>query len=214
MRFHLLLFFWFLAGVVLVMPAAAQIGDDGGGSGYACVANGGAAPAVRGESMTAQGSDITVNCLGGIPTAEGALVPSADITITFNTQVTSRLLSADLSEALLIIDEPGTGITGPTNTQRLCSGEGGVCSITGTGSGVGTYDGSPGRPNMFLGTVTGNAVPFRSVPQDPPASGSQRIYRFTNIRLNAAALATPALPMAAVGSISSSLMSGPCPAAR
>ena len=72
-----------------------------------------------------------------------------------------------------------------TNTQLACNNPNGICSITGTGTGIGTYDGSQGRPNVFQGQLSQNGVTFFSVPVDPPSTGTARVLRMTNLRINA-----------------------------
>src|ERR1035437_2226040 len=67
---------------------------------------------LRGEGFTEQTGDIIINCVGGQPLAAGVNIPLVNITVFYNTTVTSRLLpiaaSNQTSEALLIIDEPNT----------------------------------------------------------------------------------------------------------
>jgi Divergent InlB B-repeat domain len=134
----------------------------------------------------------------------GAPVPTIDLTVFLNTSITSRLLPNGPSEVLLVVDEPGVG-PNTSSTILACAGPNGICAINGTGSGAGTYDGSPGRPNVFQGVVTGNSVTFPSVPFDPPAASSARILRITNIRVNAVPLSGgsgPAIPVIASLSVS------------
>jgi hypothetical protein len=168
-------------------------------------------------------------------------LPTANFTVSFGTNVTSRLLSfgfvtpsstfaANTSEALLLIDEPGSGLTvgpsGPTGTglgpagwgpgapQVLCSvvnsGGTGVnlpASLVGAGPGgcpeyaqqvggdwvMSSTSSVSGAPvvgaNMFSGVVSANQVTFFGVPVMAPASaGVARIFRITNVRINANAL--------------------------
>jgi hypothetical protein len=144
---------------------------------------------IRAEGMAERVGDIVLTCTGGTPAAAGAPVPTADVTIFLNTAVTSRLYPNGWSEALLIVDEPGSGIPGTSNTQLACSDPNGVCTIAGTGTGVGVYNGSAGRPNVFPGRVTRNTVTFPGIPIDPAGgTGNVRVLRITNIRANAAAL--------------------------
>ena len=72
----------------------------------------------------------------------------------------------------------------------------GVCSITsGTGTGVGVYDGSPGRPNIFRARQTGlNSVVLPGVPVDPPGVGKTRTFRVSNVLLNASGLGPLMVP--------------------
>jgi hypothetical protein len=94
---------------------------------------------------------------------------------------------------------PDNGASGP-----------GVCTIVSNGNSLQTYDGTGnvsgivacdgvgtdpaadsygcGRPNAFQGRMssTSNVVEFLGVPFDPPGPGGARIFRFTNIRADAA----------------------------
>src|ERR1700680_2645267 len=90
-----------------------------GSSAYAqtCQGNLGGPATVRGEGVTELMGDIVIQCTGGTPTAltnPATPVPQFNISILLSVNVTSRLLSSttNLSEALLTIDEPGTGIKG------------------------------------------------------------------------------------------------------
>ncbi|HVO99463.1 MAG TPA: hypothetical protein VMT15_15440 [Bryobacteraceae bacterium] len=121
----------------------------------------------------------------------GATVPQTNVTIFLNTNITSRLLSNPWTESLLLIDEPHTA-SNPSVPLTDCWNASapldlqGICTLTGTGTGKGTYDGSPGRPNVYQAKLTGsNQVTFFGVPIDPPGTTGQRIIRVTNVRANA-----------------------------
>ncbi|MGA2270935.1 MAG: hypothetical protein ABSH44_20895 [Bryobacteraceae bacterium] len=158
------------------------------------------------------------------------MIPIANITVSFGTNVTSRLLTyssisptlfnTNTSEALLMIDEPGSGLAqyynagqsattgwGPLASQVLCGTGGAPYSLVGAGSGgcteyvqqLGNQDwvaanvttGFTGATNqvganMFSGVVNSNQVTFFGIPIMPPASaGAARIFRMSNIRVNA-----------------------------
>ncbi len=154
-----------------------------------CYANAGVSTPARFESLSEFVGDFTANCAGGTPTASGSPIPAADIQVSLNTSLTSRLLSGTWSEALLLMDEPGP------QTQRICGTSGdtetspGVCSMTGNGTGANVYSGTVGRPNVFQGRQTGpNTITFSGVPIDPPGASGSRVLRVTNIRANANAL--------------------------
>ncbi len=147
-------------------------------------------------------SDVVLNCSGGIPTAAGQPVPHTNILLFSSpTFASSRQLEGDWSEALLLIDEPDEAhrhICGDTGTVEVSPG---VCDIRGTGSGVGVYDGSAARPNVFQAKVAapdlntsgppgGNAIIWYGVPLD---EGTHTI-RLTNIRVQAPPLGNAALP--------------------
>src|SRR6185437_8878361 len=83
----------------LIPTASAQVVN-----GVQCIANSGVPPTVRSEGLTELTGDIVLNCSGGTPIPAGFQIPQANITIFLNTQVTSRLLSGNQSEALLTID--------------------------------------------------------------------------------------------------------------
>jgi hypothetical protein len=124
-----------------------------------------------------------------------------------NTAVTSRLLATtgNASEALLLVDEPGSteGGYGPAVPQTLCSsasfgaGVGGCTEYVGTSNVVppagstnvnvpvtAVGGNSPGA-NVFQGIVTGNQVAFFGIPVLAPGTTGSRVYRITNIRVNA-----------------------------
>jgi len=178
-----------------------------GSSAYAqtCVGNLGGPATVRGEGVTELMGDIVIQCTGGTPTAVGAPVPQFNISILLSVNVTSRLFGvANLSEALLTIDEPGTAVLGgaagttPAATTLVgCVAVNSTnCSLTGTGTGGfgqgGPYLGTATRPNVFQGTWGGigqpGAISWSGVPIDSPGTGN-RIIRITNVRGNVSTLA-------------------------
>jgi hypothetical protein len=167
----------------------------GGQQQLTCATNVTVTPLLRGEGFTEMTGDVTIICNGGATPVAGAVVPLINFTIFYNTNVTSRLFSTNTnaSEALLLIDEPGSGLSGdgPNQPQTLCAtplsgcpafvniGAGGVpYSATGTASGV-------RAPNVYQGIVSGNSVTFFGVPVLPPTTTGTRVFRITNVRLNA-----------------------------
>jgi hypothetical protein len=180
---------------------------------------------LRSEGLTEMVGDIVLTCNGGPTPVIGATIMTANITVSFGTNVTSRLLTyasltpnlatTNTSEALLMIDEPGSGLAigppgyagsatniGPGAPQTLCSTVAGVpASLTGAGAGGcveyvqaagGDYvmsSSSTGYAvpyNVFAGVVNSNQVTFYGVPIMPPTSaGVARVFRMTNIRVNA-----------------------------
>jgi hypothetical protein len=168
----------------LIPTASAQT------AAFQCVANAAVPPTLRSEGLTELVGDIVLNCTGGTPTTAGLVIPQANITIFLNTQVTSRLLgNSPGSEAILTVDEPtttpGTGI--PTSTQVVpCTT---LIGCTALGAGPGAANAlefkNGTNPNVFQGTVSGNAVSFVGIPIDPPGTTFTRIYRITNVRANA-----------------------------
>jgi len=125
---------WIIALALLALftgLASAQGGGVGGGSNggtpFSCtVTNGAVTPTLRAEGYTELTGDILLVCSGGSQTALGAVVPTATVTVFLNTAVTSRLLGTNsvtgASEALMIIDEPGSGEPGygPALAQNVC----------------------------------------------------------------------------------------------
>jgi hypothetical protein len=184
---------------------------------------------MRAEGLTEFVGDIVLVCTGGPTPVVGSQLPTANFTVSFGADVTSRLLgysasvdtSPYTSEALLLIDEPGSGLTmggvpvpgwGPGAPQTLC-GVGSVPSSTiGAGPGPGgcheyaqqlsngdfVMSGSAGSAvpgaNVFAGVWGGpgpaNQVTFYGIPIMPPAVANvARVFRMTNIRINANAIA-------------------------
>jgi hypothetical protein len=193
-------------------------------------------PTLRAEGLTELIGDIVINCTGGVTPTLGQPLPTANFTVSLGANVTSRLLSyasvnpssvtaANTSEALLLIDEPGSGLTmgqygvpasvaggyGPNAIQILCGAGAVPYSAVGAGPGgcieyaqqlsngdyvmsqVATgFTGAASQSgyNVFAGVSGGNQVSFYGIPIMPPASaGVARIFRITNVRLNANALA-------------------------
>src|SRR5258706_6303202 len=177
----------FVVLAILLWVASAASAAD-----FACSASVPATPTLRAEGLTELVGDIVLKCTGGTPTPSGQTIPAASLTIILNTAVSSRLMgnSAVNSEALLLIDEPGSQ---SNPTQSICNAVGTGCPVTGTSTSAGNagpepFNGSSGRPNIFQGTVSGSSVTFSGVPIDPPGNGT-RVYRFTNIRANANGIA-------------------------
>jgi hypothetical protein len=130
--------------------------------------------------------DVILNCSGGVPTPAGLTVPQVNIQVFLNTNITSRLVSGDLSEALILIDDPAPGQQIPCLSSN--------CPVTGVG---GTNGGvnfrTSGVPNVFQGRqVAGaaNALQWFGVPIDPPGTNATRTIRITNVRANANQLGT------------------------
>jgi len=201
---------WILALTVLALfagLASAQVSGTGSGAPLSCVSNVANPPQLRSEGYTELTGDITLNCSGGVLPTYGTQIPTANITVYLNGTVTSRLLSTSggASEAMLLIDEPGSGLTGygPTVPVTMCTSSlqssnsctefvgntttgtnvpvsttpcpAGVCSVTAL---------SPGW-NAFQGTVSGSSVTFFGVPVLAPGTTGTRVFRITNIRVNA-----------------------------
>jgi len=204
-----------LAG--LSVPASAQ-------NALTCTVQTATDNLIRAEGMTEQVGDVVLACQGGTPTAAGVPVPSVNIQLFMNYNVTSKITGTQSTngvigttvwnEALLIIDEPNSP-TNPTVPLLYCdqtaasnNAGAGICTINGSGTGIGTYNGGTANgtthPNVFQGrqplnSLVNTSVVFNSVPFDPPGTNTTRILRFTNVRINAssigAAASTVAIPI-------------------
>jgi hypothetical protein len=198
---------WILALAMLVLvlgsvaPASAQTGHN-----VNCTASASVTPTLRHEGLTELTGDILLSCVGGTgasPQSTGVPIPQANITVSLSAPWTSRILSGNVTEALLLVDDPS-----PAN-QDVCSNPTNpavACLVPGDG---GQTFNMPGKVNTFQGIVTPtqpNLVTFLGVPIDPPASASvPRTYRITNIRINASAVAAGAAGLSPVyGFVSSS----------
>ena len=149
-----------------------------------CSANAANSATLRSTSLAEPTSDVILTCTGGTPTPFGQTVPAINFTLTSNATVTSRLLASPWSEALLLVDEPVPLI------QSACTVQNAACVVQGVGSGTGTYNGTAGHPNIFQGSqVSSNSIAFLNIPLDPTGTGTPRIFRFTNLKVNATSVA-------------------------
>ena len=135
-----------------------------GVSEMSCSTNGGAPNIISAEGIAEMVGDVLLICTGGTPTPQGQPIPQYTVTMTMNTNITSQPLpeAAQLSEALLLIDEPFPANPFPTvqeggpdrirgePNEILCLPMGSTCSETGTGGDPTPYQ---TQPNVFLGTA-------------------------------------------------------------
>ncbi len=168
-----------------------------------CVAQPVDTPALRDNGVTERVGDLKIICTGGTPTAVGSFVPQFNLQIFTSpaVNITSRTIGGDVSEALMLIDEPDPSIQslcGSSNTPTTTSAAG-TCPMLGNGTGVNAYNGATttstatttnwGRPNAFVGRKVGEtSIVWNGIPFDPPGSTGTRVIRLTNIRLNASQL--------------------------
>ena len=198
-------------GLASAQVVVGPVGPAGGGA-LQCTASVAVPPQLRAEGMTELIGDIVLTCTGGTSTVTPPnIIPTANITVSLGTNVTSRLLgsssTSNVSEALLLIDEPGTAATagagpagfGQNAPQTLCTtplqgaGPGGCVEYAASSGGFTVASASNttavAGANMFQGIVSGNQVIFNGIPVLPPVSTNvQRVYRITNVRANAAGL--------------------------
>lgn len=211
---------WIIALAVLALfagLASAQTGG-GGGASFSCSANTSNTPTLRQEGITEQIGDILITCTGGNYT-DGTAAPQVNITVAVGAQVTTRLVSTDsVSQALLLIDDPNSQVSGGAPVPGFGSGAGfvvcpnphpsgansGGCEAYGyhvlVGGVVYTIESAIGAPtgpgtqapNVYQGVVQGSNVTFFGVPIVAPGSNGARLYRITGIRINASSLSAPA----------------------
>jgi len=175
-----------LAVVVLLMGfASTASAQQAPPPPFVCNTSVAVPPALRAEGLTELVGDIVLTCTGGTFIEDGQNVPVANFTVFLGANVTSRLLGTDnvsnASEALLLIDEPGTGTTGARPFVVAESPRFGC-----PGAAVGPCV-APG-PNVYHGLVSGNSVSFIGVPINPPGTNTQRVFRITNVRVNASVI--------------------------
>jgi hypothetical protein len=201
-----------LAIVALLLGSSVANAQVIGQTPLACIANAGVPPLVRAEGLTELVGDIVLVCTGGNP----ATPFLANFQLFLNTNITSRLLGSDLSEALLLIDEPLVPRAdvpggGPTPATPLCLSPGTSSNsvvenpaTTGlelpcnqaAARGASTYQ--AGTHTAFRANTTGqqNAVVWPGIPVTPPGSQGSRVFRITNVRANASVIgaATTLIP--------------------
>jgi hypothetical protein len=213
-------------GLASAQVSLGTVGSTSAGP-LTCSATASSTPQLRSEGITELVGDIVLQCTGGaIPnTTPGAnAIPTANVTISLNVNVTSRLLNlgggqpANTSEALLLIDEPGSATalranpnqtTGPAAPLNPCtnSASGSVAittnacaqyAVTDTTTGLVVSSSSTNSlvlpTNAYFGLVNANQVTFNGVPILAPSTlGIARVFRITNVRANAAGLGTGGL---------------------
>jgi hypothetical protein len=174
--------------------------------GFTCVANAGAPVIDRAEGITELVGDLLLQCTGGSPTPAGQAIPQSNITVTLNTNVTSRLIGGGFIDSLLLIDEPYPSANqnppttqvpvpaGSPKQQTICrSNTGGTLSsptncniVLGTGGVTSPY---ANAANVYVAQLAAvNQVTFLGVPIDAPGTNGVRIIRITNVRANACQL--------------------------
>ena len=198
---------WILALAVLSL----FVGFASAQPAFVCTSNAGSTPTIRSEGFTELVGDIVITCSGGSGIAAGTSIPTANITVFFGTPVTSRIgfqSVSNASEALLLIDEPGSSLSpgavapfafGQQQGQTLCPTPSTGCTDfsavapatnpSGTAnSNAGSNVLATGSYNVFEGLVSGNSVTFEGVPILAPGTTGNRVFRMTNIRINAVGL--------------------------
>ncbi len=189
-----------------------------GTTAFICNATAGNPHIVRQEGVAELVGDLVLNCTGGSFTPAGTFIGPAtnggtNVQINLNTNVTSRLTGAGAdSEAILAIDEPYPSTDGQTpfppppasapvsgaalhQLGCLADGEQACLNVQSLGWGfgaAGTYNGTPGHPNIFQGLVNfanPYQINWQGVPIDAPGTTITRIIRITNVRANACNLA-------------------------
>jgi len=154
-----------LALVALFVGLASAQGGLNGGSTMACSTTTTVTPQVRSEGFTELTGDVLLNCTGGSPITYGSQIPQANITVFLNTQVTSRILSVNgqtASEALLMIDEPGSTTVsgyGAGQAQTICTTPSSGCvEYVGNNPGIAATGGAA-EGCAPPGTLAGCGVP-------------------------------------------------------
>lgn len=125
-----------------------------------CTAQAGNIPTIRSEGVAELVGGVLIECTGGTPTPPGLPTPDINVQIFLNTNVTSRLTSSNLSEALLFLDDPSTPVVGTDVFQGQLQGVNGI-----------VFDSVPFNPT---GTPTPRTLLLRNIRvnanQLPPAS--------------------------------------------
>jgi len=195
----------FLIGTASTASAQGIIG----GNPLICATSAGVPPVVRAEGHTELVGDIVIQCQGGNPTQ----AMTANFQLFLNTNVTSRLLSGGMSEALLMVDEPGgfaNNLAGSICVSPgASSNSGGVQVVNGAPTGsrdpgtapagcntldpasvnqTGTYNVFRGQPATAANGTANAAIVWTGIPIVPPGTNNTRTFRITNVRANAAAV--------------------------
>jgi hypothetical protein len=207
---------WILALAVLSLfagLASAQV--QGGGSALTCSVT--STPlSIRQEGVTEQVGDILIRCTGGQSKTPGSAVGQANVIVTLPYNVTSRIIaSGGITDALLLVDEPQSGLTpvvpgfGPAQNVAICNSPttgcpafvgtatGGTTTLAVSVSGASVCSGAGNTgctgPNAAANAYQGvwnssfpTQLTFFGVPVlAPVTSGVERVFRIVNVRMNA-----------------------------
>ena len=191
---------WLFAFAVVALVLATGTSAFAQTTPFVCNANAPVPPQVRSEGITELVGDLILTCTGGTSTLIHQPIPLYNITVSLNTNITSRLFGSSpvLSEALLMVDEPQPG------QQLGCQATGGSHCDFNSPAGLGTGLGTAGVNSEYVGqnnvfqaipantsansALSNASVQWLGVPIDAPGTGGQRVIRITNIRANASAL--------------------------
>jgi hypothetical protein len=181
---------WFPVLAIVALMLGSAVDASAQAAPLVCTTNAGVTPTVRAEGLTELVGDVIITCTGGTSTPGGVIIPQVNIQIFLNTNVTSRLVSDPLTEALLMIDDPAPGAQFPCipatgsqscpNFQGTANGAGAPNPITGPIAGS-------NNKNVYQGRLAAaNSIVWLGIPVDPPGTiSTQRTYRITNVRANA-----------------------------
>lgn len=151
---------------------------------FVCTASVGVPLVARSEGLSELAGDLMLTCTGGTPTPAGQIIQAVNLTLTLNANLTSKLTSAgqpQFSEALLVVDEPGSGVN-PTRPILNCGNKGapdisaygpGACTPIGTGNPALSYD---GMPNGY-GTATCDGLTGRPAPNSSSVCGRPNVFQ-------------------------------------
>jgi hypothetical protein len=161
-----------------------------------CTLSAGIPSIVRATGMAELLGDLIINCTGGLPTPAGEPIPAENfqLALSANSNGRSFPISLNLTEALMMIDEPFPANPVPSWAPRrpgappqiVCTAFSMSCPEVGTGGSQSPYQ---TQPNVFVGMQNGaNAIGFNGIPFDAPGTTETRVIRITNIRANASEL--------------------------
>jgi hypothetical protein len=219
-----------LSTIFLAGTANAQV-SGGGSTPLACSAVTSSLPTLRSEGLTEVIGDIVIVCTGGLQITSGQPSPQVNITISLTSQVTSRLLNGNTSEALLLLDEPNSGMASPVPgygsaepfaicgtplagcaawAQQATGSDGNLYEVAVNGPAASAIPANA-APNVYQGVVSGNQVTFYGVPVLPPGTSGARVFRITNIRVANPGVAGPAQASILTSNPSALPISNPTP---
>ncbi|MCC6419219.1 MAG: hypothetical protein IT429_13370 [Gemmataceae bacterium] len=154
--------------VTRTVPVVLTVNSGSGALPFNCIANAAVPPTMRAEGLAELAGDIVLLCGGG---SSGSST-TANVQVTLDASVTSRLVNGAGSEALLLVDEPS-----------------GAAQVAGTNVFGGTL-------------VSSNTIVFNNVLIAQPGTTGNRILRIANLRVNTGqSTATAPFPVSAALSV-------------
>ncbi len=172
--------------ILLALSALLAFAGIAAAQPYSCVASVPNLPTVRGSGIAEYVGDLLVTCTGG---SQSLGTSSINVTISLNTNITTRLDANGITEAIAFVDDPGPG--NRAFNQNVFKG-----SLTApnavTFTGIAQFQPGPGSRTYRFTNIRANATQLaQNVPVAATISASMFAGSTTSNPVNTVALVQP-----------------------